>query len=604
MNRDKILEKSVVIECYPSGEIMRNNQPVTNKEYVLQDWETIVSKTDLKGRITYVNGDFVRISGFSEEELLGKAHNIVRHPDMPPEAFADMWETLQAGKAWNGIVKNRCKNGDHYWVEANAAPLIENRQVVGYTSVRGKPSRDQVQAADDAYRAIREGSKSLKIHEGNAVPASALGFLRGLRNLSVSARLTLSFGALFVLFLIGAALAWMAQGGNQTMLYGALAAAGAGAVLSVIVALLLRGSIVKPMETMLGDIEQMSSGDLTGRIAAHGNDEIGRIAQALRVLQINIKLLVGQITEATEMVNSGANEIASGNLDLSARTESQASSLEETASAMEQLTSTVRQNSDNAQEATQLVHATSEIAVKGGDAVSQVVDTMGSIKESSHKIVDIISLIDGIAFQTNILALNAAVEAARAGEQGRGFAVVATEVRSLAQRSAAAAREIQTLINDTVGRIDAGAETVDEAGKTMVEIVDSVKRVSMLMGDISASSREQSAGIEEVNTAIVQMDQITQQNAALVEEAAAAAQSMREQADKLTGLVDSFKIMSGGGRMARRQPAKPARQPVARTPVAPVPKKKAVTARAPVASKPVEPKRIASSGGGDDWEEF
>ncbi|MBS1187870.1 MAG: chemotaxis sensory transducer [Burkholderiaceae bacterium] len=582
---------------------MRNNQPVTNKEYVLQDWETIVSKTDLKGRITYVNGDFVRISGFSEEELLGKAHNIVRHPDMPPEAFADMWKTLQAGKAWTGMVKNRCKNGDHYWVEANAAPLIQNHEVVGYTSVRGKPSRDQVQAAEAAYKAIREGDKSLVIREGNAVPCRSLNPMKALRNLPISSRLSFWFGAIFLLFVASAMTSWLSTGqGGQHFAWWSMGLASCGALFAVIVAFILRANFVKPLLSAAKAIQQMSSGDMTGTIVSAGRDEMAQMQQALRVLQINIKLLIGQISEATEHVNSGANEIAAGNLDLSARTESQASSLEQTASAMEQLTSTVRQNSDNAQEATQLVHSTSEIAVRGGASVGQVVDTMGSIKESSRKIVDIISLIDGIAFQTNILALNAAVEAARAGEQGRGFAVVATEVRSLAQRSAAAAREIQTLINDTVGRIDAGAETVDEAGRQMTEIVDSVKRASTIMGDISASSREQSAGIEEVNTAIVQMDQITQQNAALVEQAAAAAQSMREQADKLTGLVDSFKIMSGG-KMVRKQPAKPARQPIAKAPTVRTPKK-AVTARAPVAPKAVEPKRIASAGGSDDWEEF
>ncbi|MEA5097533.1 MAG: methyl-accepting chemotaxis protein [Burkholderiaceae bacterium] len=583
---------------------MRNNQPVTNREYILADSETIVSKTDLKGRITYVNSDFVRISGFSEEELMGKAHNIVRHPDMPPEAFADMWRTLQSGKAWTGMVKNRCKNGDHYWVEANAAPLIENNQVVGYTSIRGKPSREQVRAADEAYQGIRAGSKSLFIHEGNAIARSPLGFLRSLRSLSIGSRLALTFGALFILFAASGVLAWLSSGTDQVMLYGACAAAGIGGLLAVVACFSLRSSIVGPMNSMLEEINQMSSGDLTGRIAAHGDDEIGKIAQSLRVLQINVKLLVGQITEATEQVNTGANEIASGNLDLSARTESQASSLEETASAMEQLTSTVRQNADNAQEATQLVQSTSAIAVKGGDAVSQVVDTMGSIKESSHKIVDIISLIDGIAFQTNILALNAAVEAARAGEQGKGFAVVATEVRSLAQRSASAAREIQTLINDTVGRIDAGAETVEQAGKTMDEIVDSVKRAAAIMDDISASSREQSAGIEEVNVAIAQMDQITQQNAALVEQAAAAAESMRGQADKLTDLVGSFKIMSGGS-MVRQT-----------SPVRAVPRRMVVTRPVHTASRrAIEPKLVTPKSSGskrslnsvnsaDGWETF
>ena len=476
---------------------MRSNLPVTNREYVLKDWETIVSKTDLKGRITYVNNDFVRISGFNEEELMGKPHNIVRHPEMPTEAFEDMWRTLKSGKAWTGVVKNRCNNGDHYWVEANAAPLIESHQVVGYTSIRGKPSAEQVSAADGAYRAIQGGSKRLAIREGNAVVRLPLGFLKAIRNLSISTRFIGWFGAILALFGANGALAWLAlESGNRALAIGAVSVAGMGAILTIVCSFTLRNNLVKPLKAAVHDISLMSSGDLSGKIVAPGNDEISQIMQSLRVLQINTKLLVGQIIQATGLVNTGANEIAAGNSDLSARTESQASSLEQTASAMEQLTATVKQNADSAHEASKLVVATSTIAVKGGVAVSQVVDTMGSIKESSRKIVDIIGVIDGIAFQTNILALNAAVEAARAGEQGRGFAVVATEVRHLAQRSASAAREIKALILDSVERIETGAEIVDVAGKTMNEIVDSVQRATTIMSDISDSSMEQSAGIE------------------------------------------------------------------------------------------------------------
>jgi aerotaxis receptor len=207
---------------------MRSNLPVTNREYVLKDWETIVSKTDLKGRITYVNTDFVRISGFSEDELLGKPHNIVRHPEMPTEAFEDMWRTLKNGKAWTGIVKNRCKNGDHYWVEANAAPLIENHEVVGYTSIRGKPSTGQINAADGAYRAIQSGSKRLVIREGNAVARSSLGFLKAIRNLSISTRLLCWFGAIIALFAANGALAWLAlESGDRSLAIGAAGVAGA-----------------------------------------------------------------------------------------------------------------------------------------------------------------------------------------------------------------------------------------------------------------------------------------------------------------------------------------------------------------------------------------
>jgi len=519
---------------------MRSNLPVTNREYVLQATETIVSKTDMQGNITYVNADFIRISGFSERELMGAPQNIVRHPDMPEEAFRDFWRTLHAGKAWTGIVKNRCKNGDHYWVEANAAPLIENNQVVGYTSIRGKPSREQVNAAEAAYASIKAGHSALTVREGRAVPRARVDLAGKLGNLSISAKLFATFSAMLALFVATALLAWLApaEAAAWTVGCGAL-----GALLALVFGLTLHAGIVGPLQQVLHDIGEMSSGDLSGRIHTHGDDEIGSVMQSLRILQINLKLLVGQIKQSTVLVNTGAGEIAAGNLDLSGRTESQASSLEETASAMEELTSTVKHNADNAHDASELVVATSDIAVRGGHAVDQVVQTMGSIRDSSRKIVDIISVIDGIAFQTNILALNAAVEAARAGEQGRGFAVVATEVRNLAQRSAAAAREIKELIGDSVAKVEAGGQLVDDAGHTMNEIVEAVKQAAAIMGEISASSREQSAGIEQVNQAINQMDEITQQNAALVEQAAGAAAGMQQQAVNLAHLVGAFKLV-------------------------------------------------------------
>ncbi|MFI4939912.1 MAG: methyl-accepting chemotaxis protein [Burkholderiales bacterium] len=541
---------------------MRTNLPVTNKEYILQDWETIVSKTDLKGKITYVNQHFINISGFSEEELMHKPHNIVRHPDMPEEAFDDLWRTLKLGKAWTGVVKNRCKNGDHYWVEANVAPLIENRQVVGYTSVRGKPSRDAVKASDEAYRAIKSGNKQLYVCEGAALARSPLGFLRIFKKLSIAARLSTAFGAIFVFSAINVMFAWALQdGAHSNLAWGAFAAAMLSATLAAVSGFMIYKSIIAPLKSALGDIEQMSSGDLTGKITATGHDEISKVMHALKILQINIKLLIGQITQSTDIVNSGAGEIADGVLDLSKRTETQAANLEETAAAMEELTSTCKQNADNAHEASGLVQSTSTIAVKGGEAVNHVVRTMGSIKDSSGKIGDIIGVIDSIAFQTNILALNAAVEAARAGEQGRGFAVVASEVRSLAQRSAGAAKEIKTLIGNSVDEVEIGGKLVSDAGKTMHEIVDSVNRATPIMGEISISSREQSAGIEQINEAIMQIEAITRQNAALVEQAAAATAAMKEQANHLSQLVGGFKLMTGG-RTSRSQSTANVTKPV------------------------------------------
>jgi aerotaxis receptor len=526
---------------------VRNNLPITNTEYILKDQETVVSKTDLQGNITYVNQDFINISGYSAEELIGAPQNIVRHPDMPREAFADFWRTIKSGKAWTGLVKNRCKNGDHYWVEANAAPMLEDGRVVGYTSIRVKPSRQQVAAAERAYAELRSGSKRLEVREGAVVVRSWQQRLRERARLSIRARIGMLGGAMVLLF--GAELAAALAAGRHGW---AVGAAVAGIALALLSAVLLYRSTVLPLERVRRDIERMSAGDLSGKILAEGNDELTQLVQALRVLQTNVKLLVGQIKEATQVVNHGAGEIASGNSDLSARTESQASSLQETASSMEELTGTVRQNADNAREANRLVASAAGIAADGGHAVSQVIGTMASIRESSGKIADIIGVIDGIAFQTNILALNAAVEAARAGEQGRGFAVVASEVRNLAQRSATAAREIRDLIGDAVDKVDAGSQLVDSAGKTMQEIVASVQRVAGYMADISAASEEQSKGIELINRAVAQMDQVTQENAAVVEQSAAAAMDMRHQAVHLAELVDSFKLVAAASRAAQR----------------------------------------------------
>ena len=369
-----------------------------------------------------------------------------------------------------------------------------------------------------------------------------------------------------------------------------------GLLLAALIGYWLIRAITLPLDTAVRVARAVAEGDLTQRIEVNSSNEFGQLLQALKDMNESLVSVVGQVRNGTDTVAHASSQIAAGNLDLSSRTEQQASSLEETASSMEELTSTVKQNAENARQANQLVGSTADVAVKGGQVVGQVIDTMSSIKESSRKIADIIGVIDGIAFQTNILALNAAVEAARAGEQGRGFAVVASEVRNLAQRSASAAKEIKGLIEDSVGKVDAGGKLVDEAGVAMDEIVSSVKRVTDIMSEIAAASQEQSSGIEQVNQAITQMDDVTQQNAALVEEAAAAAESLQDQATKLAEAVSVFKLEAGA------YSARP-ELPVLSDRVTALPKSR-LKPKA-VAAPASQSKKLAVAGGSnDEWEEF
>ena len=391
-------------------------------------------------------------------------------------------------------------------------------------------------------------------------------------------------------------------------------------VLGILFAFLVTRSIMVPLRQGIASAEAIAQGDLAQAIPVGGKDETAQLLQALSNMQHNLARIVGSVREGSESVSTASAEIASGNHDLSARTEQQASALQETAASMEELSSTVKQNAESAQQANQLAMNASSVAVKGGDVVAQVVETMKGINESSRKISDIISVIDGIAFQTNILALNAAVEAARAGEQGRGFAVVASEVRSLAGRSAEAAKEIKVLISASVERVEHGTALVDQAGSTMTEVVTSIRRVTDIMGEISAASTEQSAGVSQVGEAVTQMDQATQQNAALVEEMAAAASSLKSQAQELVQTVAVFKLNGGGEHQGFAtstsvRSTQPTSQPFKglERREAGIPKGAAARSPAP-AKKPASSKMSAQlappkaaknpAGGDDDWTTF
>jgi aerotaxis receptor len=514
---------------------MRVNSPVTQREYEFPDNATLMSTTDTQSHITYANAAFVDVSGFSLEEIQQQPHNLVRHPDMPKEAFADMWATLKGGEPWTALVKNRRKNGDHYWVRANATPVIRNGQHVGYMSVRTKASREEIAGAERLYADMREGrARHLKLHKGLLLRTGFMGIASVFKTMGVRARIRLPLAAL-ALGLLGGAWA-LGLHGLQWVEFAGLSTVAVG-----LAAWFLESQIARPLEYLREQALRVASGD-TQKVAHMDRvDEIGMTMRTISQLGLMFRWLIDDVSQQVLTVQTAVSEIAQGNNDLSQRTEQAASSLEETAASMEQMTATVRQNAETSRQANQLSGTASEAATRGGHAVSQVVGTMGEITASSKKISDIIGVIDGIAFQTNILALNAAVEAARAGEQGRGFAVVAGEVRNLAQRSAQAAKEIKALIGASVDKVEAGTRLVDDAGKTMDEIVSQVRRVSDLISEISSATIEQSGGIQQVSQAVGHLDQVTQQNSALVEQGAAASQSLQQQTQRLVEAVSVFR---------------------------------------------------------------
>lgn len=795
---------------------MRINMPVTNRELEYTEDQIIVSRTDLKGLITYVNRTFLEISGFTEAELIGQPHNLVRHPDMPVEAFKDLWSTLKAGRPWVGYVKNRCKNGDFYWVEAHVTPIRESGSIVGYLSVRKKPARSTIVAVEQLYqkfKANQAGGSMVQL--GEVVSSSPLAAMsRKFRDAGLRSKLWLLASAgvatpfalealglginsisaalgIGVFGLIGAEIAAqkLAAGvreanvkleelasGNYTSAVDVVRNDEFGSVYQRIKSMQIRqgfevaesrrvyeeslriqvaldnvatnvmvadihhniiymnqslrnmfARVAKDLqkdlpqfdpETVIGSnidifhknpshqrsilggmtspqratiliggrtftltvapvindkrerlgtavewldrteevaIEQEVSrlvdgaahGDFSGQISVDGKsgfflqlanglnqvmnitaaglsdvssvmnalasgdltrsitrDYDGMFAQLKGDVNSTIEQLrqvVGGIKESADLINTAAGEIAAGNSDLSSRTEEQASSLEQTAASMEELNATVQQNAANARQAMGVAESSNEVAERSGLMVRQIVDTMSGIQESSRKISDIIGVIDSIAFQTNILALNAAVEAARAGEQGRGFAVVASEVRSLAQRSAQAAKEIKTLIATSVDEVESGARLVNEAGETMEKVVSNFHQLARLVTDIANASREQSAGIEQVTQAVGQMDEVTQQNAALVEEAAAAAESLEDQVRELTRAVGVFTLSASMARGSSITSLSSKPQPVARkaaTPIAKSPKVAPPTPKAPSAPKA---KMVDDE---DDWAEF
>ncbi|MFC7461963.1 methyl-accepting chemotaxis protein [Hydrogenophaga defluvii] len=523
---------------------MRVNLPVSGQEHPFPTGQTLVSTTDTKGRILYCNPIFIEVSGYEKEELLGQPHNIVRHPDMPEEAYRDMWDTIASGRPWSAAVKNRRKNGDHYWVMANATPLLQNGQPIGYMSVRTEATREQIQSAEQLYATMRAEKESGRLvhtlKNGRLVKHTLAGRLAEMTRLSLSAKMLV---VLLALVLVG-------QGVNLVLPAsgGLMSALNLGAKLALLVGFwwYLTHLITAPLGALINAANSMAAGDLTQSVAHTRSDQLGDLQVALSQLGVNLRSVVRDARQQSGAMVMGTAEIASGNLDLSQRTEAQASNLEQTAASMEEITGTVRQSAESARQASELSAQARDIAERGSEAVNEVGTNMRAIQESSRRISEITQVIDSIAFQTNILALNAAVEAARAGEQGRGFAVVASEVRTLAQRTSTAAKEVKTLIEDSASKVEAGHTKSEAARKTMSEAVEGVRRVNVLVDEISNAAKEQLTGISQINAAVAQLDTITQQNAALVEEIAASAQSLEGLAQNTTETVAVFRIDNGG----------------------------------------------------------
>ncbi len=539
---------------------MRNNQPVTQQEFDYPASQMLVSATDLKGRIQYCNPAFVAVSGFSKDELIGRAHNIIRHPDMPAEAFADMWETIGSGRPWTALVKNRRKSGDHYWVRANVTPVSEQGTVVGYLSVRVKPSREEVREAEQLYAQMREGRlRGLRLHQGDLTRTGVIGAAKSLLRLPIATRIGIGYALVPAALAAAGFGAW--QGLPPTPFWCAF---GAAAVCSVAAWRLSTRHLGAPLEQMSAASTRMAAGDLTATLAIASKDDLGDVLQALNQLQANLTAIVYDVRSQIDGMLDAAHEISTGNLDLSRRTELQAASLEETAATMDQLTTTVQANAEASTRALDLAREAQDAAAQGGSLAGRMERTMAGITDASKRIADITGVIDGIAFQTNILALNAAVEAARAGEAGRSFAVVASEVRMLAQRCAASSKEIKQVVDASVHEIAQGTELVGHTTAQMRAIDEAVSRVSSIIVEVANASGEQAEGIRQVNQAVAHLDSATQQNAALVEQAAATAQRLADQADVLDEAVRLFTVagtQQNERRTPARRPARTARSP-------------------------------------------
>lgn len=513
---------------------MRNNQPVTQQEFDYPAHAKLVSITDTQGNIVHCNKAFVSVSGFTYAELIGQPHNLIRHPDMPTEAFRDMWDTIGRGMPWTALVKNRRKSGDHYWVKANVTPIVEQGQVVGYLSVRTKPSRQQIEQAERLYAELRSDRPSFGLRRGRVQRHGLLGLVDAWGYTTARLRLTLLL-ALTMCVLI--AIDHLVPPGLATSSQAAAALVGMGLSLWW-----FEKNVSKPLGEADRLARSVAACNLTERIEPHGPEPIASLMLGLSQIQVNLQAVIGDVRAEVDGFSQSAKEIADASLDLSRRTESQASALEQTAASMEEISATVKHTSTNADAMTRQTSHSAHLATNSQSAIHGVSLKMKEIETSSGRMGDIIATIQSIAFQTNILALNAAVEAARAGEHGRGFAVVAGEVRALAQRSAGAANEIKDLIQSSVEQVSGATREMARCIGSIDEVVQEVASASSLVQEIKLAMDEQAEGLMQINSAVVQLDNVTQQNAAMVEQSTAAARTLSAGSESLKRSVSVFKL--------------------------------------------------------------
>lgn len=520
---------------------MKVNLPVTQVEYVLPDGEILVSTTDLTGRITHCNQCFVQASGFDYDELLGQPHDIVRHPDVPPEAFKDLWTTIGRGRPWSGIVKNRRKNGDHYWVSANVSPVMEQGKPIAYMSVRLKPTVEQIQAAEAVYRLIEQhrhsGHPTFTLHAGKSRPIGWRDAFGKLNRLTLMHRAAMGLSALMLLTLSPA---WLWGNSDPATIRWLQLVIG-----FVSATLFLRwfsNSVTAPLSVAEGMADELAGCNLNGTTDYDTTKPLGSLMRRLWFIKLNMRAIVADVRAEVTGLTVEAQSIVQGSMDLSGRTDAQALEVEKTSASVEEISAAICQTAETAQSLASLSSQASMVASDGALSIDQVAESMHRIEESSKRIADIIDVIEKLAFQTNLLALNAAVEAAHAGDEGRGFAVVAAEVRALAHRSSSAAHQIRDLIQTSSQQVTIGANTVDCAGSTIRNTVEQIHLVTERLGEITLATREESLGVSQISDAMQLLDEVTRQNAELVQQSTMACEALAVRADTLQRAVKIFSM--------------------------------------------------------------